>query len=791
MPRGACDGRTTPADPGPTVERECKASTMNLPEAPAGETVTGRVPEPVVSSRRDLRLPEISAVPHTLNRMLRRPMTSLVTVVLWVVGLLVIWTVCVLLYRLTDYLWRPEKTAIGEFVVEGQANPSYAAKFQDRWLSFRSTGQAVGLLQGLPSADGADFILAEVEERSTSDLERTIGDLGKELDLKVAGISLPSLARFLDSLSRPAGRIIEGRLGRFGNEVNLTITLKQDGHLPRAWSSYRSVAAGAGAEGQQAAEEDLIDEAICEVALYLRRVDRPAAANGDNGMADTTESLSARAYAELKKGRRSLERYAQDNHQDDLLAAQQHFRSLVASSPAYTDGYLLLSQTLAENRQEREAIEVYDRAIRLLSQAASTDQRRSIEARFLKASSLLRCYRWADVVRATAEFRALARDLDAMTARKPGDRGRLTAAQRSQLDAWREDRYMLARTHAETAHCLGHMLVLLPKDRSIRKDFLGDLVSLFGAAMAQDMKDPDDLADRRALADRLYAIAQDEQKQAKKTEPIYKQEWKADLSARLNEVTGYAQFRHAEWLPAGEDKRFRTECNEAVRTLQDAELRKPRHYALLQNIGMVYLSRRYDPKGDDLDQAERYYARSLELKPSDYFGHAQLGLVGLRRALIAADGAARGEIIKAAQEQVARALQLRSESQHTRLLRCHLRLVELGLGRKAARVEDLDALQADIEELDPDGSDVTARFLMLACGWLRLQACPDEAAFDRARPVLKSRLEAFSSDLKDQQDAIWRVAQMRTASEGLARELETLTFAKRLKPRFAFDAAID
>ena len=193
----------------------------------------------------------------------------------------------------------------------------------------------------------------------------------------------------------------------------------------------------------------------------------------------------------------------------------------------------------------------------------------------------------------------------ARTTSKPGDKGKLSVEQKAQLDDWRQNRYMLARTYAETAHCLGHLLVLMPKDRSIRADFLPDLVSLFGDQVAEGIRDPDGLADRRKLADRLYALSQEQHKMARQIDPIYKQEWKADLNARLSEVRGYAQFRHAEWLPAKDDKAFKEECNQAVRSLQDAELRKPRHYALLQNIGMIYLSRRFDSPGANLEQAER------------------------------------------------------------------------------------------------------------------------------------------------------------------------------------------
>ena len=362
--------------------------------------------------------------------------------------------------------------------------------------------------------------------------------------------------------------------------------------------------------------------------------------------------------------------------------------------------------------------------------------------------------------------------------------------QKAQLDDWRQNRYMLARTYAETAHCLGHLLVLMPKDRSIRADFLPDLVSLFGDQVAEGIRDPDGLADRRKLADRLYALSQEQHKMARQIDPIYKQEWKADLNARLSEVRGYAQFRHAEWLPAKDDKAFKEECNQAVRSLQDAELRKPRHYALLQNIGMIYLSRRFDSPGANLEQAERYYSRSIELKPGDYFGHGQLALVGLRRALQATDQSARNEAIKVAEDRVVKALQLRPESQTTRLLRLYLRLASLGLDGKPAKIEELDALLADIQQQDPKEQDVSRRWLSLACGWLRLLASADEAAFNPAKGDLNARMEKFVSDVKDKEDAIWRVAQIREAIDRISRELGSLNYTNRFKPRFEFDAVL-
>jgi tetratricopeptide (TPR) repeat protein len=715
---------------------------------------------------------------------LRKSMTALLTAVLWVVGLLAIWTLFLLLYRLTEYVWRPAKAEIGDFVVDGQSNPTYATKFLDRWLSFRSSGP-VGLVQGLPALPESDFILADIAQRSGSELEMAVGDLGKDFEIKFAGISIQNFAAALDKLLRPAGSVVEGRISRFGNEVSLTVKVREGSRTLKDWIANRSFVGAKGSDEQTAAEEALIDEAICEVGLFLGRLKRGPLGNGVEMMGGAPDSLTAQALAELKKGRRSLERYVHDNQQDDLLAAQQHFRALVANSPAYTDGYFLLSQALAENRQEREAIEVYDRALRLLSHDPHADEKRSFEARFLKASSLLRCYQWLDVVKATAEFQKLTSDLAARTATKVGKENK------AELTAWRQNCYMLARAHAEMAHCLGHLLVLLPKNRSIRADFLPDLVTLFGDGIAKAIASPDKLTDRRKIADRLYAFSQAEQKKAASVDPIYETEWKADLQARLSEVKGYAQFRHAEWIAANVDAEFQSECNAALRGLQQAELRKPRSYALLQNIGMVYLSRRFAPDTQSVEHAERYYTQSIALKPGDYYGYQQLARAALRRALGAADSADRSEAIKRAGDLIAKSQKLRPESQTTRFLSLYLRFVSLGLAPKTMKLDDVNALLDDVPQQGYGEHDILFRWLRVACEWLRAQASADDKAFPKATAQLKVLCVDFVTSVTDQEDTIWRVDQMRAALAQLAEKLDSISYTDRFKVKFKLDAALE
>ena len=139
-----------------------------------------------------------------------RPMTTFVTFLLWVVVILGIWTVLHQLCKLTKYLWRAEQTAVGDFLADGQVSPIHAAKFRDRWLEFRDSGGGPISLSGLPFPGGADFILAEIEQRSVSDLQKSIGEIGKDLEFKLAGVSLQGLAQLLEGLTNRPKRLIEG-----------------------------------------------------------------------------------------------------------------------------------------------------------------------------------------------------------------------------------------------------------------------------------------------------------------------------------------------------------------------------------------------------------------------------------------------------------------------------------------------------------------------------------------------------------------------------------------------------
>lgn len=228
-----------------------------------------------------------------------------------------------------------------------------------------------------------------------------------------------------------------------------------------------------------------------------------------------------------------------------------------------------------------------------------------------------------------------------------------------------------------------------------------------------------------------------------------------------------------------------------MRSLQEAELRRPRNYALLQNIGMIYLARRFDRKGDELAHAERYFQRSVELKPSDYFGHQQLAVASLRRALATADPTAREAGFKLADERIGKALELRPESRGAAFIRLYLRLAKFAYGVKQQGTDDLGALETDIDALDPSRSQPSMKWMRIACHWLALRASADEKAFPTKFHALSLELSDFKKAIGTSGQDVWRDAQMLHSVEELSQLIAGLKFKDSRSIRFDWTAALE
>ena len=746
---------------------------------------------PLLTGPRRLLKDTLSALCQQIIRCRRivrdRPMTILLTIVLWAFLLLVICAVLRLGWRMSLLLNSPDKIAIGQFLDNGKPKPDHATEFHDRWLSLSIPGAELkDVGTDLPFSSGGDFLFAEIDQRTGNELADSFAEFAKDIDLKIAGISVQGFWKLLNLMQRPPLTTVEGRVSQCGSETILSVALRYRGKVEKCWSFAKTTGPG---EQLPLIIEDLMDDAICQVAVYLQTRNRTDANHGVTSM-NNISGLSPKAIASLTKGRRSLNRFMRDNRQTDLAEAQQHFRSLIARSPEYVDGYMMLAYSLAENRQEREAVEIYDRAIRLLKKPDVQEERRLYQAQFLRGSSLLRCYRWKDAVSAIKEFRSLATRLGDLTRKgKPSD------DQKEELDAWHYNHYLCAMCYAEIGHCFGHLLVFLPKDRPLDENTRTDLRKLIEEWKSKTPSLPpqgqDGYKDRFNIAEQLYRQSKRYQDLSNRVSPIYEKKWRAGVKARLSEVSGYARYRFAEWRKDLDRAGFQRECSEAIRSLRDAELHKPRNYALLQNIGMILLSRRYDPDGGNLAEAEDYCKRSVEIKPSDYYGYELLSRVNLRRMIGATTQNARDAAAESAEEYVGKALAINPQSRGSGRLQLYIEFTKLYFQPAELNPEDISRLHARLSQYDPRGEDVVAHWIRLCCEWLRLVRTESKAEFDKKKADLIEQLSRYEEELRRDADLTWRMNQVLVSVNTLRSELATVDYEASRNLRLMVEAALD
>lgn len=527
------------------------------------------------------------------------------------------------------------------------------------------------------------------------------------------------------------------------------------------------------------------------------------------------KSLNDRAIDSLKLGQEHLDEYFRTRSQDELKRAQEDFQRLVEEAPRYIDGMLLLGFALTENREEQRAIAVYDRALMALDsstaaggwdedgkgfpQTANIDleqERRRFEIRFLRASAEFRLYDWDHVVDAANILQQLNESLrQRLETIEKSEGGVRYIKNKKTADICHYYFYLRARTYAEIGHSFGHLIVLLhlaaPTPLHLKA-----LQPLFGSDKIFKLPARDGVREQ-SLAALLLAQSQEFVRRAKSVEPIHRREWKRDLSARLSEVMGYAEFRYAEWLPPSDDNEFRRGCTSALRYLDSALLHNSKSYALLQNIGMIYLNRRYDLVGTFLDEAERLNQRSIELKPGDYYGYQQLARVKLRRACSIVGQVDKkqtlNEMVNDGVDLIQKAIDLRPNSNTCRQIKLHFEILGVVLNEGDAQ-RQLSLMSNSRELLDGlmsvrhDPTPIVA-YLQLLLSFERLRTC-DVRQFDQNKKLTAAACEQTAALAEKKADYEWICREIRNAVAEALGKLGTISFENRAEYRPRFDACL-
>lgn len=496
---------------------------------------------------------------------------------------------------------------------------------------------------------------------------------------------------------------------------------------------------------------------------------------------NTSIDLNDKAIGEFRKGRRFLDDYFRDHRQPDLEKARDHLRELTFEAPGYLDGWLMLGLALTENRQETEAVDAYEHAVRRIN---NPNDLQSIEARLQIAKSRLRLYLWEPTIQALTELRAIETALNTLISSR-ADQPNLASYQ-----------ILRTRTYVEIAHCYGHLLVHL------------QTTSL--AAATQSLSDLGDIqlppahqpVPAGALVARIYDKHADYLRRAAGdlSAPATSQ----FLKARLSEVEGYGRFRKAQWLPPDQDDAFRAECKAALIALEQAEVDNPMNYALLQNIGMIYLLRRFDPQGDHLGTAERYYKKSRDLKPNDYYAHQQLAVMYIRRAadVIAREGARapkeQPQVLRDGETAIATAMELRGRSLGQRLLRLALWIMQWRLATAPEdRASKRKEIQTELDELSAQGTVTDTPRLAWSFGWMKvvwlveqLRDCA-EGEFDNRHGQLRKAIAQVLTATSPAANENWLAREIHQDTQRLHTQVPAIRFSTRRQLTASLSTALE
>jgi hypothetical protein len=168
----------------------------------------------------------------------------------------------------------------------------------------------------------------------------------------------------------------------------------------------------------------------------------------------------------------------------------------------------------------------------------------------------------------------------------------------------------------------------------------------------------------------------------------------AELTARLNLTAGYAHYRMAELEDHSADESrlllgatYKKRLDKAAEHLRKAEAAHPNHYLVLQFLGLVYAEPRRDPRY--LSIAEQYIERAIMVNPADYYSHALLARILLRRVANSGLNIESHEMLEQGLDQAQTAIARREFSGMSHLLRAQFLTLLLEIERDEARRREL------------------------------------------------------------------------------------------------------
>jgi hypothetical protein len=535
--------------------------------------------------------------------------------------------------RLWDLVDRDPQISVGQTKKNGSDVTNHADLIRSRWTE---------LLGPIPvPAEHAGFL--DVPPDLTGFLvQDDAPDTTPEFRLEVSGVQVGGALDAVLKLARPPIWQIDTHVIDVKNRLMARLELKRGSRSVRIWNVEHPPLGKT-----EFTIED--EQAILERAVFEMIHDIQNAKPGDKDLVDWQErlpkrlreedkNLSGEALLAYRKGLLDFRRYYTSGDPKQLDSAVKSLRTLARLAPQHGDGLLLLGMVLIESRGESEieAIQAFERYIKL---KATSDPLKAKRAELLMSIARMRQYDASENHEAIGDLEKLS---NALSKFEPANDSEEFTVQE-----------LHALAHVQLAHANALRLAFLrsegfrvvtgsstepdAKDVAQRIDFIWN-------SHKTHLSDAHQL--RGALNHKVPTQGKDPERRAERVKRL-------DFEIRL--TTGYGLHRRAGWLPDPPEKRAAKEpvtygseqkdpesaseaFENAIKSLQEAELMLASHYLPAQYLGMVFAEPRYraldrDKAGQHLQRSLVYLERAVSLNPTDYYGHELLAQARLRVAI--------------------------------------------------------------------------------------------------------------------------------------------------------------
>jgi hypothetical protein len=220
------------------------------------------------------------------------------------------------------------------------------------------------------------------------------------------------------------------------------------------------------------------------------------------------------------------------------------------------------------------------------------------------------------------------------------------------------------------------------------------------------------------------------------------------------------------------------ECERARLKLQEAYAVHQNDYAILLNLGLVYADPRCDPENQYMQFSREFLTQSVQIKPSDYYGHQQLARLGIRETYTWGPDLTTAELVNDAVKSAEQARRLRPNDGTIFALLAQTYILQWAKSTDAAQRKELEPkIEASITQAEKYKA-TPVHLATVRAQWLLQQVRFAEGdQLKELKSQLVAELDKASEVAKDEHS--WYGRQLQRDATKLKKVISGLVDAKR------------